>query len=157
MYRWFVFAAGEPQQPTNKKGRDETMPKLHTIELEKGQDVVAGIHHYLMDKTWKGGVIVAAVGSIYDVTLNNPISHDTPPKLQMTNVPDLCEVTSFMGEITRKEDAPQGLPCQIADTPSDYIVHVHMTCSHTNGTVTGGGFRGATVLRALNIYVLETE
>ena len=50
------------------------MPKLHAIELKKGQDVVAGIHSYLMDKTWKGGVIVAAVGSIHDVTLNNPIS-----------------------------------------------------------------------------------
>ena len=133
------------------------MPKLHGIELKKGQGVVAGIHSYLMDKTWKGGVIVAAVGSIHDVTLNNPISHDNPPKLQMTNIPELCEVTSFMGEITRKEDAPRGLPCQIADTPSDYIVHIHMTCSHTDGTVAGGGFRGATVLRALNIYVLETE
>ena len=76
------------------------MPKLHAIELKKGQDVVAGIHSYLMDKTWKGGVIVAAVGSIHDVTLNNPISHDNPPKLQMTNIPELCEVTSFMGEIT---------------------------------------------------------
>ena len=133
------------------------MPKLHIIELKKDQNVVAGIHEYLMDKKWKGGVIVAAVGSIYDVTINNPITHDNPPKLQTTTYNQLCEVTSFMGEITRKEDAPQGLPCQIADTPSDYIVHIHMTCSHTDGTVIGGGFRVATVLRALNVYVLEME
>lgn len=137
--------------------RNGIMPNLHVIELKKDENVVTGIHKYLMDKTWKGGVIVAAVGSIYNVTVNNPISHDNPPKLQVTNIPELCEVTSFMGEITRKEDAPEGLPCQIADTPSDYIVHIHMTCSHTNGTVMGGGFRGATVLRALNIYVLEIE
>ena len=133
------------------------MAKLHVIELKKDQDVVKGIHDYLMDKKWKAGVIVAAVGSIYDVTINNPISHDNPPKLQMTDIHELCEVVSFMGEITRKEDAPQGLLCQIADTPSDYIVHIHMTCSHTDGTVRGGGFRKATVLRALNIYVLEME
>lgn len=133
------------------------MPKLHVIELKKDQHVVAGIHDYLMDKTWKGGVIVAAVGSIYDVTVNNPLTHDNPPKLQVTTYPRLCEVTGFMGEITRKEEAPAGLPCQIADTPSDYIVHIHMTCSHTDGTVIGGGFRDAIVLRALNVYVLETE
>lgn len=33
-----------------------------------------------------------------------------------------------------------------------------MTCSHgENATVTGGGFRKATVLRAVNVYVLEVE
>ncbi|MDY3692430.1 MAG: PPC domain-containing DNA-binding protein [Dysosmobacter sp.] len=133
------------------------MPKLHVIELQKDQDVVAGIHAYLMDKNWKAGVIVAAVGSIYNVTLNNPITHEFPPKLLMTDVNEMCEVVSFMGEITRKEDAPEGLPCQIADTPSDYIVHIHMSCSYGAGNVRGGGFRKATVMRALNIYVLELE
>ena len=133
------------------------MPKLHVIALKKDEDVVGGIHNYLMDKKWKAGVIVAGVGSIYNVTVNNPISHDAPPKLLMTDVSELCEVVSFMGEITRKEDAPAGMPCIISDTPSDYIVHIHMTCSHTNGVVVGGGFRKATVLRALNLYVLEME
>lgn len=133
------------------------MAKLHVIELKKDEDVMAGIHNYLMEKKWKAAVITAAIGSIYDVTVNNPISHDSPPKLQMTHVDKLCEVVSFMGEITRKEDAPQGLPCIISDTPSDYIVHIHMTCSHTDGTVCGGGFRNAKVLRALNIYALEIE
>ena len=68
-----------------------------------------------------------------------------------------CEVVSFMGEITPKDKAPTGMPCQMKDTPSDYVVHIHMTCSHDDGVVNGGGFRNATVLRALNLYVLEEE
>ena len=133
------------------------MPRFHTIELKKDQDVILGIHEYLMDKKWKSAVILGAVGSICNVTLNNPISHDVPPKLQITHIDELCEVTSFMGEITKKEDAPPNMPCMFTDTPSDYIVHIHMTCSHTDSTVCGGGFRNATVLRALNIYVMEND
>lgn len=133
------------------------MPKIHVIELKKDEEVVNGIHHYLMDKQWKRALIFEAVGSIYNVTINNPITHDNPPELQMTTLDELCEVVSFMGEITRKEDMPAGLPCQIANTPSDYIVHIHMSCSYRDGTVKGGGLRKATVLRALNVYVLELD
>lgn len=132
--------------------------KLHTIILNKDEDVTAGIHRFLMDKTWKAGVIVAAVGSIYDVTVGNPGSYEMPPRMLQTTVNEPCEIVSFMGEITPKRDAPAGLPCQVTDTPSDYIVHIHMSFSHgENATVNGGGFRKATVLRAINIYVLEIQ
>lgn len=134
------------------------MAKLHTIVLHKDEDVTSAIHAYLMDKKWKAGVIVSAVGSIYDVTVGNPGSYEMPPKMLQTTINEPCEIVSFMGEITRKCDAPAGLPCQVTNTPSDYIVHVHRTCSHgENATVTGGGFRKATVLRAVNVYVLEVE
>ena len=134
------------------------MAKLHTIVLHKDEDVTSAIHAYLMDKKWKAGVIVSAVGSIYDVTVGNPGSYEMPPKMLQTTINEPCEIVSFMGEITRKCDAPAGLPCQVTNTPSDYIVHVHTTCSHgENATVTGGGSRKATVLRAVNVYVLEVE
>ena len=133
------------------------MAKLHVIELTKGQDVIGGIHEYLMDKKWKSGVIVAGVGSIHNVTINNPMTFDLPPELKVITINRPCEVVSFMGEITPKDKAPTGMPCQMKDTPSDYVVHIHMTCSHDDGVVNGGGFRNATVLRALNIYVLEEE
>ena len=133
------------------------MAKLHVIELTKGQDVIGGIHEYLMDKKWKNGVIVAGVGSIHNVTINNPMTFDLPPELKVITIDRPCEVVSFMGEITPKDKAPTGMPCQMKDTPSDYVVHIHMTCSHDDGVVNGGGFRNATVLRALNLYVLEEE
>lgn len=134
------------------------MAKLHTIVLKKDEDVMTAIHAYLMDKKWKGGVIVGGVGSIYNVTCGNPGSYDMPPKMLQTTVNEPCEIVSFMGEITNKADAPADLPCQVRDTPSDYIVHVHFTFSHgENATVNGGGFRKATVLRAVNVYVLEME
>ena len=133
------------------------MPKLHTLTLTKDQDVMAGIHEYLMDKKWKSAIIVAGVGSIYNVTLGNPGSYDMPPKMLSTTIEKPCEIVSFMGEITPKADAPKGLPCQILDTPSDYIVHIHMSCSHDDGVVNGGGYRKATVLRAINVYILEIE
>ena len=133
------------------------MAKLHVIELTKGQDVIGGIHEYLMDKKWKSGVIVAGVGSIHNVTINTPMTFDRPPELKVITIDRPCEVVSFMGEITPKDKAPTGMPCQMKDTPSDYVVHIHMTCSHDDGVVNGGGFRNATVLRALNLYVLEEE
>ena len=55
------------------------MAKLHTIVLHKDEDVTSAIHAYLMDKKWKAGVIVSAVGSIYDVTVGNPGSYEMPP------------------------------------------------------------------------------
>ena len=82
---------------------------------------------------------------------------DLPPELKVITIDRPCEVVSFMGEITPKDKAPTGMPCQMKDTPSDYVVHIHMTCSHDDGVVNGGGFRNATVLRALNLYVLEEE
>ena len=133
------------------------MPKLHIIQLKAGEDVQTALHAYLMQKDWKAGVIVAGVGSIYDVTLNNPMDHNTPPTLQTIRVEKPCEIVSFMGEITRKEDMPSGMPCMIMDTPSQYVTHIHASVSHDDGSVQGGGFRNATVLRAINIYVLEIE
>lgn len=133
------------------------MAKNYTIVLDKDQDVMEGIHAFLMDKKWKSAIILSGMGSIYDVTVANPGSYDMPPKMNECHVDKPCEIVSFMGEITRKEDAPEGLPCQILDTPSDYIVHVHMAFSHDDGVVNGGGFRKATVLRAINIYVIAFE
>lgn len=133
------------------------MAKHYTIELGKDQDVMQGIHDFLMDKKWKSAVIVAGVGSIYDVKVGNPGSMDMPPLLTAITVHKPCEIVSFMGEITRKEDAPPDLPCQVRDTPSDYIVHIHMSFSHSEGVVNGGGFRQATVLRAINVYVVAFE
>ena len=133
------------------------MAKLHVIELTKGQDVIGGIHEYLMDKKWKSGVIVAGVGSIHNVTINNPMTFDLPPELKVITIDRPCEVVSFMGEITPKDKAPTGMPCQMKGTPSVYGVHIHMTCSHDDGVGNGGRFRNATVLRALNLYVLEEE
>ena len=75
------------------------MAKLHTIVLHKDEDVTSAIHAYLMDKKWKAGVIVSAVGSIYDVTVGNPGSYEMPPKMLQTTINEPCEIVSFMGEI----------------------------------------------------------
>lgn len=133
------------------------MPKLHTLVLTKDQDVLPAIHSYLMDKKWKGGVIVGGVGSIYNVTCGTPENYDAPPPVCSTTIERPCEIVSFMGEITKKEDAPPNLPKLVSETPSDYIVHIHFAVAHDGGTVTGGGFQRATVLRAVNVYILEME
>lgn len=134
------------------------MAKMHVIELTKGQEILPAIHQHLMDKTWNDCVIVAAVGSITNVCLSNPGGYDMPPELIKKKIFDPCEVVSCMGEITKKEHtAPDLPPIIIADSPSPYVVHIHMSVSHAEGIVNGGGFRSATVLRALTLYVLERE
>lgn len=132
------------------------MSKIHVITLTKDQDVTTGIHNYLMNKDMKAAVIVGGVGSVYDVVLRNPGNYEMPPTLIGTNVNSPCEVVSFMGEITRKEDAPADMPCTIIEnSTSPYMVHIHAAFSHGDGIVNGGGFATAKVLRAINIYVLE--
>ena len=37
------------------------MPKLHVIQLTKGQSILPAIHEYLMDKKWNDAVIVAEI------------------------------------------------------------------------------------------------
>ena len=136
------------------------MAKLHCIALTKGQDVMTALHDYMMDKDWKGGVIVAGVGSVYGVTIGNPGSFDMPPKMLETTVNEPCEIVTFMGEITKKnEELLKTLPCQVTQAAtSNYIIHIHAGFSHGDkGTVVAGGFRKATVLRAINVYVLEME
>ena len=64
---------------------------------------------------------------------------------------------NFTGEIIRREDTPAGLERHLHDDPSDYLVHIHASVSHGEGIVNGGGFRGATVYRGVNIYVLEYD
>lgn len=133
------------------------MSKLHVIKLEKGQDVKEGLKQYMMDKDWKGAVIVAAAGSLRGVTLSNPIS-DTPPSVLLPITVDVpCEIMSFTGELIRKDDTPKSLSHFVQDDPCNYIVHIHASISHGSGVVNGGGLRAATVHRALNIYVLELE
>lgn len=102
------------------------MAKLHTIVLHKDEDVTSAIHAYLMDKKWKAGVIVSAVGSIYDVTVGNPGSYEMPPKMLQTTINEPCEIVSFMGEITRKCDAPRR-----SALPGDqYPQRLHRTCAY---------------------------
>ncbi len=133
------------------------MPKLHVIQLTKGQSILPAIHEYLMDKKWNDAVIVAGVGSVTDVCLSNPGSYEMPPELIKKKIFDPCEVVSCMGEITLKEHTAPDLPAIIKETPSPYVVHIHMSVSHAEGIVNGGGFRSATVLRALTLYVLEQD
>lgn len=134
------------------------MQKMHVIELKKGQEVISALHEYLMEKQWKSAIFYTALGSLKDVLVSNPVSETVPPELRFTEINDLCEVVSFVGEISRKSDNPnQVLPCVIANSPSDYVVHCHMACSHGDGQVFGGGLRRATILRALNIYAIVEE
>lgn len=88
------------------------MAKLHTIVLHKDEDVTSAIHAYLMDKKWKAGVIVSAVGSIYDVTVGNPGSYEMPPKMLQTTINEPCEIVSFMGEITASATPPPVCPAR---------------------------------------------
>ncbi len=132
------------------------MAELHICKLEKDQDIMGGLHDYMMDKKWKSGYIVNAVGSVYDVTFGNPLSFDLKSLGQKTFAGPF-EVVSFVGEVTKKSEMPQGLPKAILDAAtSDYFIHVHLSCSHgEDALVNGGSLRTGKVLRALTVFMFE--
>lgn len=134
------------------------MLNLHICTIGKDEEVMPALQKYMTGKDWKGAEILSGMGSVYDVTLGNVGSHDLKT-LYKTDIDAPCEVTSFVGEITRKEDAAKNLPKEILDAAvSGYIIHVHMSCAHGNeANVSGGSLRRAKVLRALNVYILEHD
>jgi predicted DNA-binding protein with PD1-like motif len=133
------------------------MAILHVLSLKKGQDIMESIHQFLLDKKWKGGAIIAGVGSIYDVSVANPGSFDFPPLNCPLSVKGPCEVVGFMGDITRKDNPDFVAPDHAKNSPSDYVVHIHISFSHGAGIVNGGGFREGKVFYILNIYMLEFD
>ena len=136
------------------------MGKMHIIGLKKDQDVMAGLHEYMKDKDWKRAYIVGAVGTVYDVTVGNPGPDYGTPAYKGTETKFFggpAEVVSMMGEIYRKEDYSY-VPAASKEPVSGYMIHIHMTFSHgADCLVNGGGYRQATVLRALNVYVEEVD
>lgn len=134
------------------------MAKLHIIKLiQKDQDIMEALYQYMVGKAWKGACIVAGAGSVYDVTVHNPITNTPPTTLLPVTVNVPCEVMNFTGEIIRKKDTPASLSRHIEDDPSDYMIHLHISVSHGSGVVTGGGLEKAKVFRALNVYALEFD
>ena len=134
------------------------MAKLHICVLHKDQDIMSSLHDYMMDKSWKGGSIVGGVGSVYDMTLGNPGSYDLKV-LHKKKIEAPCEVVSFVGEITRKEDCAKDMPQHVLDAAtSPYVIHIHMSLSHEAGAeVNGGSLREGKVLRSLSVFILEHE
>ena len=65
------------------------------------------------------------------------------------------EVLGFTGELFAKGAQPDNMPDFASDNPSNFVIHIHVAVSHGDGSVTGGGFRNATVMRGLNLYMME--
>ena len=133
------------------------MTNVRTLRLERGQDVIAGLCEYLKDKPWNAALIVSGIGSVSSATIGNPMTHDLPPKMYLSKIDEPAEVLAFTGEIIRKENAPDDFPAHTKEYPSEYAIHIHIAIAHSKGTVTGGGFRDARVMRALNIYMVELD
>ena len=51
------------------------------LQMTKDQDVTTALYAYLADKKWKGVVILGGIGSVTSMTVANPISHGSPPKI----------------------------------------------------------------------------
>lgn len=126
------------------------MENFVMLQLAKDEDIIPAIHAKIADKNWNKALIVAGAGSAYQVTVSNPISESHPPQLLPITVVEPCEVISFVGEISRKDEVAAG-------DPSPFKVHIHASFSHGSGVVNGGGFRGGKVWRAINLYVLVLE
>lgn len=133
------------------------MAEIHVLHIGSGQDVSSAIYDYLKDKNWNSAIIMNGIGSVIETIIGNPITHSSPPKMAIKTIKEPAEVLGFIGEIIRKENAPPNLPEHTKNTLCDYIVHSHITISHGNGNVSGGGYRGATVMRALNLYIQEID
>jgi len=125
------------------------------LQMTKGQDVTTALYAYLADKKWKGAVIVGGIGSVTSMTLANPISHGPPPEIGIQTLDEPLEVLGFTGELFAKGHAPDNMPGFAGDNPTHYVIHIHVSVSHSDGSMTGGGYREATVMRGLNLYLME--
>ncbi|MBP9034658.1 MAG: DNA-binding protein [Pseudomonadales bacterium] len=131
------------------------MSKVHMLQMTRNQDVATALYAFLEDKQWAGVVILGGIGSVSSMTVANPVDHDSPPKIAVNRIDEPLEVLGFTGELFAKGAEPDNMPAFASDNPSHFVVHIHVTVSHGDGSVTGGGFRDATVMRGLNLYMME--
>ena len=131
------------------------MSKVHMLQMTRNQDVATALYAFLEDKQWAGVVILGGIGSVSSMTVANPVDHDSPPKIAVNRIDEPLEVLGFTGELFAKGAEPDNMPAFASDNPSRFVVHIHVTVSHGDGSVTGGGFRDATVMRGLNLYMME--
>ena len=131
------------------------MPAVHMLQMTKDQDVTTALYAYLADKKWKGVVILGGIGSVTSMTVANPISHGSPPKIGIKKLDEPLEVLGFTGELFAKGSEPDNMPGFAKENPTNYVIHIHVSVSHSDGSMTGGGYREATVMRGLNLYMME--
>ncbi|MBL8377221.1 MAG: DNA-binding protein [Burkholderiales bacterium] len=131
------------------------MSTVHMLQITQGQDVTKALYAYLADKRWKGVVILGGIGSITSLTVANPVDHGPPPTIGVKKLDEPLEVVGFTGELFAKGVEPGNMPGFAKDNPTNYVIHIHISVSHSDGTMTGGGYREATVMRGLNLYMME--
>lgn len=125
------------------------------LQMTKNQDVATTLFAFLEDKKWDGVVILGGIGSVSSMTVANPVTHDSPPKIATNRIDEPLEVLGFTGELFKKGIEPNNMPGFASDNPSNFVIHIHVSVSHGDGSMTGGGFRDATVMRGLNLYMME--
>jgi len=125
------------------------------LQMTRNQDVAACLYRFLEDKQWAGVVILGGIGSVSSMTVANPVTHDSPPRIAINRLDEPLEVLAFTGELFAKGAQPDNMPDFASDNPSNFVIHIHVAVSHGDGSVTGGGFRNATVMRGLNLYMME--
>ncbi|MEO8507045.1 MAG: PPC domain-containing DNA-binding protein [Betaproteobacteria bacterium] len=125
------------------------------LQMTRNQDVATALYAFLEDKPWTGVVILGGIGSVTSMTVANPVNHDVPPKIAVNKIDEPLEVLGFTGELFVKGSEPDNMPRFASDNPSNFVIHIHVVVSHGDGSVTGGGFREATVMRGLNLYMME--
>jgi len=130
--------------------------KLHILRIHQDEEVIPALHAFMREQNWYRGVILGAAGSVQDVLVNAPVNNEHPPKLAPVIIEEPCEVTSFFGEVIRREDTPDNLQRHMQEQTSQYMLHIHCSVGHgKHCAVTGGGLRKLRVFSALNVYIAE--
>lgn len=112
---------------------------IEVLELSKGDKVIEAIKNFVTDKDWQEGLIMGAIGSVINVTVNNAAGRTIPPPVKTSRFEGPFEVLSFIGEVLKKE--------------GETIVHIHTSGSLSDGNVFGGGLQSAEVFKQFKVYL----
>jgi predicted DNA-binding protein with PD1-like motif len=99
---------------------------------------------------WRCAAILAAFGSLREITIRNPGDAAIPPALLKRRIAGPAEVISFTGHVE------EGLQSTVF-TRENWYFHVHIGLADRGGRVCGGGFEAGTVHISFRLFIEETR
>lgn len=130
---------------------------VYEMTVPAGQDIKAEIEKHVMAMGWESVWIPSAIGSVICMEFTTPVQNTLPLKTGRIPCPDAAELTSFTGEVMKKEKMDPALADIYPDNGSPLFIHIHASCAAAGGRVTGGGLRAGKAFRAVRVFMIPLE
>ena len=129
------------------------MGQIYEVTVKAGEDIKAVVTDYVLGQGWESVYITGAVGSVIGMSYTTPVRDQLPLVTASQPAEGAAEVLSLTGEVMKREKMDPALQSVYKDTECPLFVHIHISCTHRDGSVRGGGLAAGNAFRSLRIFM----